>query len=241
VVALISDVTKRVELDRVKTETLQLVSHELRTPLTSIQGLSDVLLKFPVPAGQSREMLSTIYAEAVRLGETINRYLDLTRLESGAQILHLSPISCQQLVADCIRNLSVFAAERWIRLTPQVSPELPAVQADAQLLTQAVSNLLSNAIKYSPPDTEVVVAAELDHAVIRISVRDQGFGIPKEAQGRIFEKFYRLERDATSDIVGTGLGLPLVKEIVERHGGRITFESTLESGSAFTIHLPLQP
>nr|MDQ3013571.1 PAS domain-containing sensor histidine kinase [Acidobacteriota bacterium] len=241
VVALISDVTKRVELDRIKTETLQLVSHELRTPLTSIQGLSDVLLKFPVPADDSREMLSTIYAEAVRLGETINRYLDLTRLESGAQVLHLSPISCQQLIADCIRNLSVFAAERRIQLSPQISPNLPTFQADSQLLTQAVTNLLSNAIKYSPPNTEVTVAAELNHTGIQISVRDQGFGIPREAQGRIFEKFYRLERDANSEIVGTGLGLPLVKEIVEQHGGRITFESAPEAGSTFTIHLPLQP
>jgi len=239
VVALISDVTKRVELDRIKTETLQLVSHELRTPLTSIQGLSDVLLKFPVPAGESREMLSTIHSEAVRLGETINRYLDLTRLESGAQSLHLSSVSCERLVADCIRNLSVFAAERRIGLTPRVSPGLPTLLADAQLLTQAVSNLLSNAIKYSPPNTEVVVAAELNHAGVRISVRDQGFGIPEEAQGRIFEKFYRLERDANSNIVGTGLGLPLVKEIVERHGGRITFESAPAAGSTFTIHLPL--
>jgi signal transduction histidine kinase len=239
VVALISDVTKRVELDRIKTETLQLVSHELRTPLTSIQGLSDVLLKFPVPAGESREMLGTIHSEAVRLGETINRYLDLTRLESGAQSLHLSAVSCERLVADCIRNLSVFAAERRIGLKARVSPELPALQADAQLLTQAVNNLLSNAIKYSPPNTEVIVAAELNHAGVRISVRDQGFGIPAEAQGRIFEKFYRLEREANSNIVGTGLGLPLVKEIVERHGGRITFESAPAAGSTFTIHLPL--
>ncbi len=240
VVALISDVTKRVELDRIKTETLQLVSHELRTPLTSIQGLSDVLLKFPVPADDSREMLSTIYAEAVRLGETINRYLDLTRLESGAQALHLSDVSCHQLIADCTRNLSVFAAERRIQMKSEISPDLPMLQADLQLLTQAVSNLLSNAIKYSPPNTEVTVAAQLNHNGIRISVRDQGFGIPREAQGRIFEKFYRLERDANSEIVGTGLGLPLVKEIVEQHGGRITFESAPDIGSTFTIHLPLQ-
>jgi signal transduction histidine kinase len=241
VVVLISDVTKRVELDRMKTETLQLVSHELRTPLTSIQGLSDVLLKFPVPAEDSREMLSTIHAEAVRLGETINRYLDLTRLESGSQALHLSPVNCGKLIADCIRNLAVFAAERQIRLTAQIEPNLPALQADAQLLTQAVSNLLSNAIKYSPPETEVVITAARHQANLTISVRDQGFGIPEEAHERIFEKFFRLQRDTTSNIVGTGLGLPLVKEIVERHGGRITVESAPDTGSSFTIHLPYNP
>lgn len=249
VVVLISDITKRVELDRMKTETLQLVSHELRTPLTSIQGLSDVLLKFPVAAAESREMISTIYAEAVRLRETINRYLDLTRLESGAQPLHLSLISCQQLIEGCLRNLSVFAAERNIRLNSQIKSDVGDLWADPQLLSQAINNLLSNAIKYSPPNTEVTVTAERNHANILISVRDQGYGIPPEARERIFEKFYRLERDTTSGVVGTGLGLPLVKEIVEQHGGRITFESLQGSdrnsgrltGSIFTIHLPLQP
>ncbi|HKE04573.1 MAG TPA: CHASE2 domain-containing protein [Blastocatellia bacterium] len=237
-VVMISDITKRVELDRMKTETLQLVSHELRTPLTSIQGLSDVLLKFPVAADESREMLRTIHSDAVRLGEMINRYLDLTRLESGAQPLHLAPVFCQQLIAGCVRNLTLPAAERRINLRSQVPPNSPVLRADEQLLTQAVNNLLSNAIKYSPPETEVVVTAELNHKDLLISVRDQGFGVPEEARERIFEKFYRLERDADSGVVGAGLGLPLVKEIVERHGGRITFESG-ESGSTFTIHLPL--
>src|SRR5581483_7801643 len=227
-------------VDRMKTETLQLVSHELRTPLTSIQGLSDVLLKFPVATEESREMLSTIHSEAVRLGETINRYLDLTRLESGAQPLNLTPVSCQQLIAGCVRNLSLLAAERRISLTSRINPAVPVLHADAQLLTQAVNNLLSNAIKYSPPDTEVVITAEPNHTGVRISVRDQGRGIPEEAREKIFEKFYRLERDAASGIVGTGLGLPLVKEIVEQHGGRITVESAPATGSTFTIHLPLR-
>lgn len=238
VVALISDITKRVELDRMKTETLQLVSHELRTPLTSIQGLSDVLLKFPVAADESREMLGVINAEAVRLSETINRYLDLTRLESGAQRLRLAPLDCEGLIADCIRKLSVFAAERRVRLRSQIESDLPALQADAQLLAQAISNLLSNAIKYSPPNTEVVVTAERRQNQLAISVRDQGFGIPPEAQERIFEKFFRLERDASSNVVGTGLGLSLVKEIVEQHGGQITVESAPGAGSTFTILLP---
>ncbi|MBS1789947.1 MAG: CHASE2 domain-containing protein [Acidobacteria bacterium] len=240
VVALISDITKRVQLDRMKTETLQLVSHELRTPLTSIQGLSDVLLKFPVAADESREMLGVINAESVRLAETINRYLDLTRLESGAQPLRLSPVNCQELIADCFRQLSVFAAERKVRLSSQVESGLPLLQADEQLLTQAVSNLLSNAIKYSPPETEVTVAAGLSQNHFVISVRDQGFGIQPEAREKIFEKFFRLERDTSSNIVGTGLGLPLVREIVEQHGGRITVESAPGQGSTFSIYLPFQ-
>jgi len=203
--------------------------------------LSDVLLKFPVAADESREMLSTIHSEAVRLGETINRYLDLTRLESGAQPLNLSAVDCQQLIADCVRNLSVLAADRRIILTARIDSQLPSLKVDAQLLTQAINNLLSNAIKYSPQVTEVVIAAERSQNSITISVSDQGYGIPEEAQERIFEKFYRLDRDTASGIIGTGLGLPLVKEIIERHGGRITFHSSTKTGTTFRIHLPLQP
>ena len=238
VVVLISDVTKRVELDRMKTETLQLVSHELRTPLTSIQGLSDVLIKFPVATDEANLMLRTIHSEALRLGETINRYLDLTRLESGAQPLNLAPIACQHLIAGCVRNVSLLAAERRIRLIPQVGRSVPELYVDAQLVTQAINNLLSNAIKYSPPGTEVIIGAELNHNGVVINVRDHGFGIPDEAREKIFEKFYRLERETAAGIVGTGLGLPLVKEIVERHGGRVTFESAPTTGSTFSIHLP---
>lgn len=107
-----SDVTKRRELDRIKTETLQLVSHELRTPLTSIQGLSDVLIKFPVSLEESQEMLGTIHAEAVRMTEVINRYLDITRLESGAQTLHIAPVAIEELLAACIRSLHPLASQK---------------------------------------------------------------------------------------------------------------------------------
>ena len=239
VVALISDVTRRVEMDRLKTETLQLVSHELRTPLTSIRGLSDVLLKFPVPPEQSREMLDTIHAEAVRLGEMLNRYLDLTRLESGAQPLHLASVSCRRLIDECAQHHAVQAAERRIRLRTEVAPDLPSLQADDLLLRQAVGNLIGNAIKYSPPETDVTLAAESAPGGIAIHVRDQGFGVPPEAREKIFEKFYRLERDANSPIVGAGLGLPLVKEIAERHGGRLSLDCPPAGGSIFTLYLPL--
>jgi signal transduction histidine kinase len=143
------------------------------------------------------------------------------------------------ILNECVRNLSLLAAERRISLTARAEPNWPALYADAQLLTQAVNNLLSNAIKYSPPGTEVVIACKLNYAGVLISVSDHGYGIPAEARERIFEKFYRLERDAASGAVGTGLGLPLVKEIVDRHGGRITVESEA-IGTTFTIHLPLQ-
>jgi len=242
-VALITDTTRRVELDQIRMETLQLVSHELRTPLTSIQGLSDVLLKFPVETIEAREMLTTIHAEALRLSETINRYLDIARLESGAQALRITTFDVAELIAGCVRLHVPVAAERGIKIIQELSPSIPPLKADAQLLAQAVNNLLSNAVKYSAADSEVSVdvsvQAESDGLRVCIEVRDQGAGIPPEERERIFEKFYRLERDAASGVIGTGLGLPLVKEIVEKHGGRIWLESEPGEGSTFTIQLPV--
>jgi len=239
-VALITDTTRRVELDQIRMETLQLVSHELRTPLTSIQGLSDVLLKFPVETMQAREMLATIHAEALRLSETINRYLDIARLESGAQALRIRSINVEELIIGCVRLHTPVAAGRGIRIIQELDSRVPPFAADAQLLEQAINNLLSNAIKYSVLNSQVSVEAKSDGLNVLIRVRDQGPGIPTEEFGRVFEKFYRLERDAASGIVGTGLGLSLVKEIVEKHGGQIQVESELGFGSTFTIQLPLE-
>lgn len=239
-IVIVTDVTKRRELERVKAETLQLVSHELRTPLTSIRALSDVLLKFPVPEDESRESMRTIYSEAVRMNDLINLYLDITRVETGAQVLSRTTVSAGELISECVRAFGRAAAEKGIRIKTKLAEPSPALFADRQLMTQAVNNLLGNAIKYSPAGSEVEVGSSFDATHAQIYVRDRGYGIPREFHARVFEKFYRLERDVKAEVVGTGLGLPLVKEIVERHGGRVTLESEPAAGSIFTIHLPLQ-
>ena len=239
-IVIINDVTKRRELERIKAETLQLVSHELRTPLTSIRALSDLLLKYPVPEDASPEIFETIHSEAVRMTEMINRYLNVTKLESGAQSLTRRPLNANHLITESVRVLSSQAAEKGIWIHPKLEEPSPTLFGDEQLLIQAVNNLLNNAIKYSPAETEVEIGSASDDAQVRLYVRDRGYGIPQEFQERVFEKFYRLERDVKSEVVGTGLGLPLVKEIVERHGGRVTLESEPDKGSVFTIHMPLQ-
>lgn len=239
VIVIITDVTKRRELERVRSETLQLVSHELRAPLTSLRGLSDLLLKYPVPEGESKEILGTIYSESVRMSELINRYLDLARIESGAQQLARRPFDANALVAECARSFSAQAAEKGIRVELSLAEPPPVLHGDEQLLAHAVGNLLSNAIKYSPADSTIRVACAGDGDGVSLRVSDEGDGIPPEARARVFEKFYRLERDANSAVVGTGLGLALVKEIVERHGGTVAVESAPGEGSAFTIRLPM--
>lgn len=240
-IVIITDVTKRRELDRVKAETLQLVSHELRAPLTSIRGLSETLLKYPVPEDARPEIIETIYSEAMRLSELINRYLDVTRIESGAQGLTRRVLPLNPLISDCVRVAASAAALKRIQIKLNLEEPSPELSCDPQLLAQAVNNLLINAIKYSPEASEVEVStATDDEGRVRIEVRDHGYGIPKGFQTRVFEKFFRLERDVKSETVGTGLGLALVKEIVERHNGQVTLESETGKGSTFTIRLPLQ-
>lgn len=239
-IVIITDVTKRKELERVKAETLQLFSHELRTPLTSIRGLSDLLLKFPVPEGESRELLEAIYNDAVRMSELINRYLDVTKIESGAQSLTRRTVVVNDLVNEVVRSLNHTAAEKEIRIKLQLQEPSPTLTGDPQLLALAISNLLSNAIKYSPPASEAEIISEDDERSVQICVRDHGYETPKEYHEKVFEKFFRLERDAKSDVIGTGLGLPLVKEIVEKHGGQISLTSEPGVGSTFAVRLPRQ-
>jgi signal transduction histidine kinase len=236
---LIFDVTKQRELDRLKAETLQLVSHELRSPLTSIQGLSDVLRKFPVSEEESKEMLETIHSEAVRLNDIINRFLDVKRLESGAQELQITSVDVEKLITDCIAAAAPLATEKNIKIQNRTKNSLPILQADAQLLNQTVGNLISNGVKYSPPETVVTVETVKTGSELQIIVRDNGYGIPEKDQTRIFDKFYRLDRDASSAVVGTGLGLAFVKEVAERHNGRVSVESRENIGSTFVLHLPL--
>ncbi|MBX7169569.1 MAG: CHASE2 domain-containing protein [Pyrinomonadaceae bacterium] len=238
ILVLLTDVTKQRELDRLKAETMQFVSHELRAPLTSIQSLSDVLRKFPVSNEESSEMLDTIHSEAIRLNELINRFLDIKRLESGAQNLQISKFNLNKLLENCVQTANPFALERQSKIH-FFKPEKPInIQADAQLLKQAVDNLLNNAIKYSPQNSMVEITTQSKPKETQIIVKDKGFGIPKESLNRVFDSFYRLERDVLSATVGTGLGLSFVKEVAEKHHGKISVNSEEGVGSEFILTIP---
>src|SRR5205085_1174067 len=133
-------------------------------PVTSIRGLSDLLLKYPVPEAKTHALLETIYSASVRMNELINRYPDLTRIEYGAQTLTRAPVATNNLIAECVRALSPMAAEKGIHIIQRLEGPSPSLLADAQLLTQAVNNLLSNAIKYSPTGLTVEIGTDSDDA-----------------------------------------------------------------------------
>jgi len=238
IVASLSDITRQHELQQTKNDVMALVSHEMRTPLTAIQGMSELLAQFEVDPERRREMSLAIHDEAKRLTHMISEYLDITRLESGTTVLRRSAVRIEALVERTLLMLDPLAAERGIRLTRRLDSSVLPVLADADLLSRAIGNLVSNAVKYSPPKTEVVISARNAANGVSIEVADQGYGIPEGSVDRVFEKFYRVPRVQDVDVPGTGLGLALVREIAELHGGSVAVRSSVGAGSVFTLWIP---
>ena len=238
-VAALSDVSQQHELQEMKSDVMALVTHELLTPLTAIQGMSEVLAQFEVHEERRREMHLTINDEAKRLSHMITEYMDITKLESGAHPLRLAPMRLNPLIDRVLLLLIPLAAQRDIRIARRLAPDLPALLADADLIAQALTNLIANAIKYSPSKTEITVVTNDTGGGLLVEVSDHGYGISANALPHIFEKFYRVPNAGDTSVPGTGLGLTLVREIVELHGGRVTVHSELGLGSTFSVRLPL--
>lgn len=241
VVASLSDITKQRELQQMKTDVMALVTHELRTPLTAIQGISEVLTQFEVDPSRRREMNAAINEEAKRLARMIDDYLDITKLESGARPLRLAPTRITPIVDRAILLLEPVAAQRGIVIARHFSTEVPMVLADADLMARAITNLIVNAIKYSPPKAEVTITIRADEGMLFIDVTDRGYGIAQEHLEKVFEKFYRVPRVEDVETPGTGLGLAMVREIMELHRGAVTVSSVPGVGSTFSLRLPPIP
>ena len=238
IVASLSDVTRQHELQQTKNDVISLVSHEMRTPLTAIQGMTELLANYELDLDRRKEMHLAINDEVKRLTRMITQYLDITRLESGATQVRLSPVRTESLVERTLLLLDPVAAQRGIKLVRRFQEGLPAVLADQDLLARAVENLVSNAIKYSPENTEVTASTTYDEAAVTIAVADHGYGIAEADLPKIFEKFYRIPRVQDAGVPGTGLGLSLVREIAELHGGSVAVKSELGAGSTFTLRIP---
>ncbi len=239
VTTILRDVTVEREVDRVKTELLSIVAHELRSPLVSIMGFSGILLEKDLDLATRLEFASTVNREANRMVEMINRFLDISRIESGKTALSIMPADVTEIVREVVKINNGMADDKTIQIEMQVPNRVTQVLADRELIGQAFLNVLSNAVKYSAANTTIRITVTEHRNTIEVSVKDQGYGITPGNQKRLFEKFFRVTDDPNvRDITGTGLGLPFVKEVVEQHGGRVHVESAVGAGSTVSFHLP---
>lgn len=229
---------REARLSRLKTDFVSLVSHELRTPLTSIRMFIDTLAMGRVTnEGDHQQVLTMLSKETERLSSMIERVLDWARIEGGRKQYEVHRLPAQALIDAAV---SAFQAQRMgavMNFTVDAEAKLPAIEVDRDALAGALLNLLQNAFKYTGADKQIALRARADRRWVRISVQDNGSGIPRSERKKIFERFYRVDNLLTRETEGSGLGLAIAYRIIRAHGGKITVDSEVGRGSTFTIHL----
>ncbi|MBP7690969.1 MAG: GAF domain-containing protein, partial [Anaerolineales bacterium] len=244
-VSLIRDITRDVEVDRLKSEFVTMVSHELRTPITPIKGYADMLLMGAAGglAPQQTKFVEVIRSNADRLNLLVNDLLDISRIEAGRVEVALQPVNVREIIASVMDTLRVRAAETGKTLTLQtdLADDLPPARGDYNRVTQVIMNLAENAFNYTPPAGTVTLRARVDAGRdLIVEVSDTGVGIPLDIQPRLFDRFFRGENALVMATAGTGLGLSIAKQLMEMQGGRIWLQqSEPERGSTFAIALPV--
>jgi signal transduction histidine kinase len=222
------------KLVRLQAELVASVAHDLRTPLTSVLGFTDILLKRDFDPAARERYLRIVNGEMRRFARMIDDLYDAQLIAEGRNVLSLDVFDLEELLFEQVDLFSGQSDLHALRLELPSQP-LP-IRADRERIARVVANFLSNAIKYSPNGGTITVAAAAQDGVVRISVTDNGLGIPADQQHRVFAKFFRVDSSST-DIKGVGLGLSLCREIVQAHGGALGFDSAYGHGSTFWFEL----
>lgn len=231
--------TREVRLAQAKSSFVSNVSHELKTPLSLIRLFAEILeLGRATSKEKEHQYHRIIHRESRRLTQLINNILDFSKIEAGRKQYQLATCNVGSIVEDVVSTYEYQITSSGFELTTQIDSQLPPARVDADAIAQAVLNLLNNALKYSSDVKKIEVRVLSRDGQIAIEVADQGIGIPRSEHEKIFDKFYRVNNDLIHTARGTGLGLALVKHIVEAHRGNIVVDSTPEKGSRFTILLP---
>jgi signal transduction histidine kinase len=241
--------------DQIKSEFLNTVSHELRTPLTSIVGFSSMIKEnlekkiFPLierkesvdslstDIGYIREELNIIETEAERLTDMINNVLDLAKIEAGKVVWSMEEVGIIDVITHAVNAVTSLLDKKSLKIITRVTDTHFSVIGDKNRLIQVVTNLLSNAIKFSDKG-EIIINVKNDNEFIRCEIKDSGCGIPKECLESVFEKFRQVTDTLSRNRTGTGLGLPICKEILDHHNGKIWVESEYGYGSVFIFLIP---
>ena len=241
--AILEDVSELRRLQQIRTEFIDNLSHELRTPLTTISLLAETLARDADAAGSAipakmRDRIAKIEVETGHLVQMVNELLDLARIEGGGPLQVRNDVDLSRVVDESVERLRLFAERQGLRLVIDVPERLPLVRGDEARIGQVVVNLVHNALKFGGERGDVTVRVREAEREVITSVEDHGSGIPKADQGRIFERFYKVDRARVRG-GGTGLGLSIARHVLEQHGGRIWVESEEGEGSTFSFALPI--
>ena len=244
----LTDVSELRRLQQIRAEFIDNLSHELRTPLTTVGLLAETLSRDADAAGDAippkmRDRIGKIEVETGHLVQMVSEIMDLSRIESGSGLTLIDDLDLGRLAEASVERLKLFADRKGVALRVDVARRMPRIRGDEARLGQVFVNLVHNAVKFSPSGSEVTVAVRPAEHELVASVRDHGIGIPRAAQPRIFERFYKVDRARVRGETpgGTGLGLAIARHVVEQHGGRIWLESTEGEGSTFSFALPRAP
>lgn len=237
VLLILRDISREKHLARIRANFVSNVTHELKTPLTSIQLLTESILLARIRTAVHRnEYLHIILKEVESLKRMINNILDFSRMEMGKREYKFKQVNMTSLLNEVINDLEYWLKEKKFTLVKEIEDDV-IVTADPAAFKQAILNLLNNAIKFSIKRREIYIGLGKDHETVSLRITDKGIGIPETQHELIFKAFYRVKQEHTEDISGTGLGLSVVKDIVEAHQGKILIDSKLNQGSTFTIEL----
>lgn len=239
VVATLRDVTTSREVEELESDFVSIVSHELRGPLTALKGFVQTLIRKgdDLPEETKKDFLETINQQADRLNQLVEDLLNVSRIEARRLQMKVGPVDLEERVNRLVGEFQT----KWGRheIVTDRAPDLPKIPADEKKVDEILINLLDNAVKYSPGGGPVRVLIQQVDDDLHVSVEDSGIGIAPEDAARLFQKFHRIATPQTRDIGGTGLGLYIVKHLVEAQGGRIWVTSAPSKGSTFTFTLPL--
>lgn len=242
VLVIIEDITQQRVAEQSRRNFVAQVAHELRTPLTNISLNVEAAVDDGEEDAELRgKCLNVINQETQRLAQLVNDMLSVSEVEAGSMTLRHDDIRLDALFGDLVADFEQQAIDKNVRLNIDLPPKLPVIQGDRDKLAISLHNLLGNAIKYSATGGEVLVSVSADNGRLSVAFKDKGIGIDKDELEKVFDRFYRAKDSRVSQITGTGLGLPIAREIVRRHGGDIEATSTLNQGSTFTVNLPFKP
>ncbi|HLY27236.1 MAG TPA: ATP-binding protein, partial [Aggregatilineales bacterium] len=243
-VSVFRDITREIEVDRMKSEFVATVSHELRTPMTSIKGYADLLLLGAAGqvTDQQQRFLSTIKTNADRLSILVNELLDISRVDRGVVKLNFLPTDVRDIIDSVVSHLKgrISNERKAMDVVVNLPEELPQIRADYDKFTQILNNLVDNAFNYTRDGGTITIGAEPEARAVVITIADTGIGIAKDKQDRIWQRFFRDdEEDLVKGTSGTGLGLSIVKEYVRMHDGDIWLQSEQGKGTTFFVRIPV--